>query len=449
MKWLILLVLISCGKHEEPTARDIQDSDGDQILNYEESDFDKYIAQYDSLGSIRGKIRFTDGQNFEIPFSNDLDLRKNSFDLMVLKERKIRKEDYFTEWSKLRIESSDLTKLTREEFQVYLQFETASDGVDEIVLIEKDKSSSLGKWLSELRLSLSRDRLKDLIEGRSFIFLKKNFKKSPLFNTASEETIRNSTYRVHYYDGTSSKILYVAKKLSFREFQEHLGIKATEMSADNFFFHTSISLQNQWFSRELSSGDKVLIYTDFETLKETFKNKHHYQKKIVLRENGIPKTSLHLNNKHGAAVYLRIKEFYRTKRDFAESTTERWFGGGGGKEEGSTRYRCGANFRNITNETTILPELSELFENLQERPAISFQEVQENMGEEGIFWEMKLNSEETNIILTLNQLPSSTYTVTGEFSTNCREGKPAPSYSTNTEGKMAFEVESYVEKMEE
>ena len=47
MKILILLILIACGKHEEPNFVDMRDKDGDQILNYEEDSLNKYIADID------------------------------------------------------------------------------------------------------------------------------------------------------------------------------------------------------------------------------------------------------------------------------------------------------------------------------------------------------------------------------------------------------------------
>ncbi|MFP5385315.1 MAG: hypothetical protein ACLGHN_04510 [Bacteriovoracia bacterium] len=450
MKWLILLALISCGKHEEPTAKDIRDSDGDQVLNYEESDLDKYVARIEPLGIIKGKIRFTDQENFEIPFSNDPDLRRNIFDLMVSREKKIKQEDYFAERTKVRIEAVDSSKLTKDHYQIYLQFSQESDQADEIVIVEGSKSTSLGKWVPEVRLSLSAQRLKNLLEGQSFISLKKKFKKSPLFSAASEETIRNNTYRVHYFDGTSSKILYVARKLSFKSFQAQLGINSSyEMSVDDFFFNSSMPTEKQWYSRELTNGDKILIHTDLGTLKENFKKKHLYQRMIILRENGVPQTILHLNNKSGATVYLRISDYHKTERTFSESKADRWFGGGGGREEGSARYRCAAYFRNINSEKTILPELSELVGNLQETSVLSTQNVLEIMGETGPFWEVKVTPEKEDIALSFKARPKTTFTVTGEYRSDCREGRPAPSYSTNTEGKMAFEVESFVEKIEE
>lgn len=37
MKWFILIILFACGKHDEPKQLDLRDSDGDQVLNYQES----------------------------------------------------------------------------------------------------------------------------------------------------------------------------------------------------------------------------------------------------------------------------------------------------------------------------------------------------------------------------------------------------------------------------
>ena len=72
MKWLILILFISCGKHESPSAIDLRDEDGDQILNYmEASQEQKHIANFETLGAIKGTLKIHHLNPVEIKFSNE------------------------------------------------------------------------------------------------------------------------------------------------------------------------------------------------------------------------------------------------------------------------------------------------------------------------------------------------------------------------------------------
>lgn len=95
MKWLILLALVSaCGKHQEPKALDYRDSDGDQIQNYQETELDKYVANFESLGSISGVLRFNAEKTIELTFNNEHDLNTKTLDLMTANAERVKLEDY-------------------------------------------------------------------------------------------------------------------------------------------------------------------------------------------------------------------------------------------------------------------------------------------------------------------------------------------------------------------
>ena len=61
MKWLLLILLVSCGKEEMPKAIDLRDADGDQIINAEEINDDVYIADFTPINEINGQLSFASG----------------------------------------------------------------------------------------------------------------------------------------------------------------------------------------------------------------------------------------------------------------------------------------------------------------------------------------------------------------------------------------------------
>src|SRR6478752_2625999 len=103
MKWLILLALVtSCGKHSEPPAVDLKDSDGDQVQNYKEkTELGKYVANFEKLKEVKGSLRFINDRPVEIQFSNSHDLNVQTINMITGNENQLRSERYFSEWSKV------------------------------------------------------------------------------------------------------------------------------------------------------------------------------------------------------------------------------------------------------------------------------------------------------------------------------------------------------------
>jgi hypothetical protein len=67
MKILILLLFtfISCGKHITPIAEDLNDDDGDQILNQYETGFEKYVATVKDKFLVSGTMKFNSGNAYD------------------------------------------------------------------------------------------------------------------------------------------------------------------------------------------------------------------------------------------------------------------------------------------------------------------------------------------------------------------------------------------------
>lgn len=456
MKWLILLALIACGKHEEPKKLDLRDSDGDQVLNYQEGELEKYVADFEPLGKVNGVIKFTLDKIIELPLSNDLNLKDAALSLAVANEARVSTEEYFSEWSKLRLKKTiTLPELKSSQYQVQLLFENGSAEAEELVLKTGKEVLSLGSWSNFMKLQVSRENLKALLEGKAFFMLKKKFPKSPLFNDAQAGTIKEKTYRVHFYDGSKSRILYVSNELEFSELLKHMDIRAKNVSEDELFFNAHLTERDQWHVRELQGGDKVLILTNIEVLRKEFLKNYIYQKKILSRKNGQNASVVQFNNPDGAKVYVKISSAYFTQRTFVERKERKLHGGGGGGgRDGNAEspYKCTHYLREIKKENVLLSNLENLFVNLGEEDTLLGSDFEEQIGAKGPYWEMKLNQPTANLKWSFINRPSSTFIVTGEYDNSCgnnaNRGRGA-AYKTNLEGKFEVVIESFVEKIEE
>lgn len=449
MKWLILIMLISCGKHEEPKRLDYFDSDGDQVLNYEEDELGKYVANFEAYGKISGVLRLSTNDVLELPFSNEVDLNSRTLDLLTGNNERTNFDNYFSEWSKLQLQvQKPIKDLKLLYYQGYMYFEQKLDPADEVILMMEKGSVLLGEWKPNMSITLTREQIELLSEKKASLAVKKKFKRSKDFDVDQDNTIQTKTYRVYLNDGQTSKILYVAKELSFTELLKILNVKATELkSEEELFFNTHVTGNAEWIFRELLNGDKVLAYSDMDHLRGHVQKFYHYQKKTISRENGFSAEKIQLNNKTGAKVFLRIRSIKQTLREFYTTTDKRRHGGG--REQGV--WDCIHYLRYVKSESATSLHLTYLLQNFP-LTGLDGAHILEQMDNQGAFWELKLNSEGENSELAILPKTQDTYLLTGEYSNSCHRdalnrGTHA-SYKTNPEGKLSIEVESYVEKIQ-
>lgn len=455
MKWLILLALFSCGKHQEPKLLDLRDDDGDQVLNHEESELEKYVANYEKLGKVEGVLRFNLNEIVELRFSNKINLETQTLNLMAMNEKRIKDDEYFSEWSKLKLLMPNTSLEFKQSFYTaYMHFENGSDEAEEILLIRDNASVVLGQWGKAVKLQFSSSDLKDLTTGKAELALRKKFKGSKLFPHSSDRTIREKTYRVFYNDGNKSKVMYVSRVMDFKELQKQLYIDSTEIKSDDEFFFNSRELgAPKWFSREFANGRKLLIKTNIEEIRKAFYTNYDYRKASIARENGKTISALNLEIPDDAKVFLRVRPMEVSARTFREKKepVRYSFQVMGGREANGPEYvDCVHFLRKIDGESRAIPTFNDFMSNLSSDFADG-SEVLEQIDEKGIFWEMKLGPRKGRIDIALQSRNSATYIVTGLYNMTCKGRVPAKvketSTQTNIEGKMHFEVETFVEKI--
>jgi hypothetical protein len=450
MKWLLLLILISCGKQQAPKAVDMIDSDGDLKPDILESESERYIANFQSLGLIKGTITFLADSPRVIEFTNASDLNADAMKLLVGTDTKENFDQYFSEWSQLKLNSHDPVLYTKDVTKVFLDFKETDIQPDELVLKHGKKITNLGKWSSQMRLDLTKEELESILNHSAVLALRKKFESHNYYTNDLEGSIKNNTFRVYFNDGTKSNVLYVAKKLKLESVLKYLEIPAaSRINEADLFFNSQEKSGINWYFQEYSNGDKVFVKTKIEDVKKSFLAKFKYKQIDLKRENGSPVTSLELENQPNMRVFLKVRPL-RTMRTFSEQSNDQRHNQFDSRANKLDKWWCTYFTRTIANEVPDYPTYQEFLQNLNvDLTLVNKIQMVEQIDEKGPYWEIMMLAGQPNITFSLLARPATTFTTTGKYDQKCRGGIPkdkTPSYQTNDEGKLSFEIESYVEK---
>ena len=453
---------MACGKHKSPPAVDLQDNDGDQIINeYERNEFEKNVASITTIDEIRGVLRFTDDQIVEIPISNLSNTHQNSMKLLVSDEKNLPFENYFSEWKKLRfLKKIDLKDFKHKSYTLYLNFEQNQIKPDELHLITNDQSRYLGPWSTEMKIILNNIELASLISGESFLSLEKKFFHQEYFPIDSSQTIQQNTYRLFYKDQKNARVLYISKKYPIDKFLNASSItNYINLDETELFFMKISNEANRWFLKNLPNGDKVVLFSSSKNIHAEFLNHFNQKKTTLFRSNGHPSSLFKLENSGDANIYLKIRAT-KMVRTFTERILKKDYkeGGGGVNGNGGFRWSCSHYFRDIATETSIIPSFREVLDEMvlsSNGGVISLVEgpdliTQEEMDEKGPYLLLKIKQPHEKIQISLKSRAESTFVTTGQYRAHCDKGNSGSrhaAYQTNEEGNLNIQIESYVEKI--
>jgi hypothetical protein len=444
MKWLIVLFFVACGKHETPKAIDYQDSDGDQVLNYQETSETKYIAELKPLGKLTGTLRFKTEKLEIFPFSNQLDINRVVLEAAVANEERYKINRFFAENSELHLTVGKPLKLSSPQYQVSLEFDTSTDTPDALLLRQKGKLLSLGDWSPSMQLVLSGDVLEDILTGESTLLVRRKNRRSPFESQDAHETVQEKSYRVFFHDGREPKILYVSRELTPDALKDFLKVTNPQLiDDDSLFFDFTEAHLPQWFYRSFKNGDLVLVKMPVSKLREELLKRFDQRKKILKRFDGKAANFLELNNVQGSRVYVIVKEAKGIERVFVESKKKRRYAFGG--RENIEVLDCTHFFRKVKQERPFQLGLEEAL--LRTNFYSQVETAVEAHSTEGVHWGLKLSGLEENAKLMLKAQASETFVKTGEYRNTCGHRYPPKPKALNFERTLSFVVESYVEKV--
>ena len=447
MKWLILILIVSCGQ-KNPPAKDVGDSDGDQILNYleEKAELEKYTANVKPFGEVKATLTFKQGvKTATVELSNKSDLYKISYNLLTKRPDLMKLDDYFSEWSQMKITSSDaLSDFPEKSYEATLRFQKSDETTDHLVVGD----STIEKFQGLMTIHFSGSELKDLLRNKIFITLKRAGAKVP---HSESETVRKRTYRVFFNDGKITNVYYVSHELPFSRFLELKNIPQTRTIDDKRGLGWT-DKNTDWWVRSIGEKDKVVVKASEQDISENMENNFVLNVQEVKRENGKTVKTINLTKAPGSRLFLKIrgeKELF----NFVE-TTQRYTTGGG--REGSSPCLRWIRNANSQGETKLSSE--EILNTLQiqtESKAFTAQELEDSAYEAFDFWgaylEIQLETQDQNIQITMPNRPASTFATTGMYQWECDSSgrHSSPGINTNDEGHFTMRVDTYVEKLED
>jgi hypothetical protein len=457
MKWLLILLLVSCGKNEMPKAIDLNDNDGDQIIN--EKDENKNIADFVPVGEVNGEMSFFLGnvvkQELFFKISNKRDILTESLDILTRSELKQVPEEFFSEWSKITIELPvKFPELTDRIFDLNLSFLPSKSSPDFVLLIKGQEYIKVGDFSPNMKLKLTMKDLELLLKGEAHLaFGKRTMLQHYVDSQPIQHTIREKTYRVLLNDGEKASILYVAKDYPFNNFLKSRGLKSVMNFQDINPFQYSES-QVQWFYRHLPNGDKVLVQTDKSSMLVSYLKNYKKIDFNLQRVNGNQINSLQINKNPLAMVQLKIRPI-QTKRTFREyQDRSNWMIG-----RGDSKWTCVNYHRAIDTEVQVQTSMDEILSNLLFR----LNGVTATLAEVDHSISLKEDENGQYLLVSLPKLPevlevylqtnaNNTFVFTGQYDLSCPKGYPVRGsvsvVPTNIEGHLSLILEAYVEKLD-
>jgi hypothetical protein len=448
MKILMLLLLISCGKHEEPVFVDMKDKDGDQILNHEEDSLNKYIADIDEIKKISGTLSFNQKEFHQFPLTNEFSLKEKILHEMTIDERLIKEDHFLHEWEKIKIKKDIHIPLTKLQYQIELKLDTDSGDADQLILKTDEGEMILGTWSNIMSFPLTKDELDGVLTGKFYFLIRKNLSFEKI------KSIREKTFKFYFISKKRLEIRYVSKELDFEKLKHLLNIYQTfPYVEEDLLFNNQLPESPHLFHKVLKNGDHFLVEISPLELGERLKKHFTIKKHAVERINGTSSRSIEFKNPQGLKVYLRIMSFEQVLRTFGESSeklTHRFSGGGGAFGNGPDRTTCTHYLRSIQTESKIIPSIDYLLKSINEIELIEKMTVIERFNQDRLETVLSFTDSPENMSFSLNNLKDNSYVTTGEYKNSCahltsQERKSA--FKTNPEGKLSIEIESFVEKV--
>lgn len=459
MKYLVLMLLITaCGKHEQPVAKDLRDSDGDQIVNdKEQSEIDKYIADVTPFANVQAEMKIKQGlaalQSYSFMLGNDSNISAYSKDLMVKHPKTLPVDEYFSEFSLLRIKSEKASvTITEEETPVQIVFKNLKGQPKVLSLIAHGKKIYLGTWTDTIDVKLKREHLLAILEGEAFLALSRNTRNQMNTDQSQEDAIKEKTYRVFVNDGQEAKVYYVSKELSFNDFLMNMKITSYKMIEDVNLLSKGIKSDvPAWWVKNMNGSDKVVVKTDLRSLSE-----HYFMgfNKLVInaqRINGAATSSAILKKEYESKALLKIRPF-KTHISFDETEMTEKYGQGGGRDN-SDRFTCRNNYRLPRSENQTSASFNFLHENIQihAEGALIYNFHMEQLEDEmGPFFEIEIPSGISQVNISLKDVAKSEYFQVGMYKSHCHNGvanRPIVPDLRTSEGKLDLQIEAFVENL--
>lgn len=314
MKWIIFILLFSCGKNKNITQQKISDIDGDQILDSQEvSALDKFIAQVDLVPEVKGAIyksnQQKNGSDFGIRLSSAAKLKEQSLLLLIGQQ----KSNAFAFFSEQKILNVDLQNGIPIEESAYIDldliFDQSSYQPVELLYTNAITTKSLGRWDQHMQISLSKEEYNNILLKKAYLSLKLNEQDAYYnINRKKNEEIESKTYRIFYFDDNLAKTIYVSKQMPFLDFIEKYGIaEAKDITLSRPVHLMEKNVIKSWWYKKIDEKNFVIGNI---SPKEMINFQEINLKKVagtVSRSDGEPRGKIIVNFQKQNTIRLKLR----------------------------------------------------------------------------------------------------------------------------------------------
>ncbi len=448
MKYLVIIILLaSCGKKTPQQYIDMRDTDGDQIVNA--LDEDPYIADIDPVEKLNGTISISlsgEKKQFEvISFTNEKDLDAQTEKLLTQGQMTEKIEDYFTEWNQLRFSNiNQKLYLNQSHFDLRITFSSEANLPSIIVFKSENEEKSYSAKRSTV-LNLSQAEILSLAQGKSQIWIRSNNSRKG-WQGATEESIKEKTYRIFLKEKSESKILYVSTEVDIQDFLIKKNIyQATDLNSIYIPFEEE-SLTKRWWIKQIGKGDFILAHLSLKEVQQMFKRQFRFQDKIsASRENGKSKKTISLSKPFMSTLYFKLSASKSMRTFFNHSKKVKLRYGG-------EYYECLENYTSVKKETLNELDVHELISIIEVKIDEKLIDLSPEMFARSPLtnhWFLKIEETGEKFTINLKDQDKTLYRATGLTSLDC--GERNDQYAKNflsPESYAQIDAEAYIENVE-
>lgn len=453
MKILLLsfVMITACGKNTEPGIKKYQSN---LALN-EGIDF----VGLKSIGLIQGEIEIVD-KDIKILFSNELDQQKKT--LQFLNSKKNNKGDFLQETSFVNFKSKPLFEdIKSKQHLIKINLNPSSNDL-ELFIKKADGIETLGDWDPKKEFHLTHSKLVDLIEGRSSLFLKRNLRRSKIYNELSDSEVKRQTYRVQVFSNDENRIYFVKNYITIEEFKFFLGIQNDlQLSSMNHLLSEKPEKKNRWYRNNYHKNEWIFVFTSADSLKKYFLSNYTYQIQKISRSNGKSLNTFNFRKEPERKVFFRISQIVQNQNFFKEEIKKSYFNSSGELvySKKGAKYNCSEYFRKVDQTHLVQSDIELVLQNLKmisdEIPLTYESLLSElrNMNYDQYHrrWVFELNSTNSQFSIGLNSEQKESYVDIGRYKVKCNKNfTSSPQVykkQINQEKELSFVLETYIENI--
>ena len=442
MKWIILLLVVSCGKHQEPppqpmvvvqkplkkplvTKPEVRPAEEKPVL----------IREIQPVKNISAYLTFWNGRGHE---TLELIASTNSHqlvsDLLVKNKRAILKEEFDLNKTYLRMNKyAARPELdSPNQIELKLEFDRVMEEPAWIGLIHSGREISRLKWQKQVSVKLTGYELNAFFRGELKISLQKD-----------QPNDRNEvpSFRVYQSNGFESKILEISEELSFEEYLDQEKIIAHDIAEVDLLSILPHNQIKKWWKRQTPFGWS-LGYFSLNELKGVYLRGFKLVAKQIGRKEGVSLAPAIFKKDPEARMFMKIRPVSQKTRSFSKKTTDRRIG---------PYIKCTQDLVTLSKENAIIPNVPSIISQLQLRDdgrkaALAHSNVNlvQTKDQSGAYLYVIPKNQSREFELSSIALSKKQFTATGITKDTCSSVKPR---IISNEKQLLIKVETFVEKL--